>query len=151
MSEYLKSLCTAATLLSVSLFPFPARQGLRRAAGIVFALLFLLLLLPRDGSFSLDTLLVFSDPPEISVGEAYESVLASSVAEGIREDLASRFSLNKNAFAIETDLTLSAEALSGSYLRLYLCKENFFADATAILRYVENTYSVSCEVCYVRN
>ncbi len=151
MLEYLKSLCAASALLSLSLLLFPNRQGLKRAAGIVFSLLFLLLLLPRDGSFSLDTLLSLSDPPDVAAGELYENALATSVTEGIREDLATRFSLDEDALRIETDLCLSAEALSGSYLRLYLGKENFFADATGVLRYVEKTYSVSCEVCYVRD
>ena len=149
MTDYLRALTFAAALVSLALLFFPERRGLRRTAQTAFSLLFLLLLLPRDGSFLPKELLSLSDPPKIEAGTDYQNALSSSVSEGIRRDLASRFSLSEADLSIETDLILTEEALTGSYLYLFLGGKNFFADATAILRYVESTYGVRCEVCYV--
>ena len=149
MMEYFRSITAACALLSLSLLFFPNRAGPRRAAETVFSILFLLLLLPRGELALPDGLFSLSEAPDVAVGEEYENALAASVSEGIREDLSSRFSLRKDALSIKTDLVLSEKALTGSYLHLYLSKENFFADATAVLRYVEHAYSVPCEVYYV--
>ena len=150
--DFLRSLTTAAALLSTALLFLPKDEGLRRTTQTVFALLFLLLLLPRDGSFSLDELLPnIEETPTLSAGEEYENTLAYAVKEGITSDLSDRFSLNPEAMEIETDIRLTQEAMTGTFLRLTLGKENFFADAPQILRYIKNTYSVECEVQYVGN
>jgi len=150
--EFLKTLTTAAALLSVALLFLPKEEGLRRATQTVFSLLFLLLLLPRDGSFSPGDLLPHTEQSApVPPGEEYEDALAHAVTEGIRSDLVNRFSLDPEALVIETDLCLTEEAMTGTYVHLTLSKANFFADATQLLRYVKNTYSVECEVRYAGN
>jgi hypothetical protein len=152
MMEFLKTLTAAAAFLSLALLFLPRDEGLRRGAQTVFSLLFLLLLLPRDGSFSFEELIPSPESyPDVSAGEEYEDTLSYAVVAGITSDLVDRFSLDPDALHIQTDITLTQEAASGTYLHLSLGRKNFFADATQLLRYVKNTYSVECEVRYVGN
>lgn len=151
MMEFFKTLAVAAALLSLSLLFLPEKPGLRRASQTVFSLLFLLLLIPKDGSFVFTDLLPTSSADTVEAEDIYKETLSASVTAGVKADLVSRFSLDPSALSLETDLSLSESALSGSYLRLYLGKENFFADASSILRYVKNTYSLECEVHFVGN
>ena len=146
--EFLKTITAAAALLSLALLFLPTDEGLRRGAQTVFSLLFLLLLLPRDGTFSFDDLIPSAESyPDVSAGEEYEGALSYAVLAGITSDLVDRFSLDPDALYI----ALTEEAVSGTYLHLSLGSKNFFADATQLLRYVKNTYSVECEVRYVGN
>lgn len=145
MTEFLRSLVLAAAFLSLAVLFIPEKAGIRKASLSALSLLFLLLLFPKDGSFSLEALLPGEDVPA-PPNAGYSEILKEAVEEGIRKDLVERFSLNANAVQIKTDLTASEAGLLGSYLRLSLGRENFFADAGAILRYVEATYGVDCEV-----
>lgn len=150
--EFLKPLTFAAAFLSLALLFLPEKEGIRRAATLLFSLLFLLLLLPRDGSFSVSDLLPNVKENAIAEeSETYSALLADSVREGIRLDLSGRFALDSEELTLETDISLTEKGISGTYLRLLLGKANFFADATSIIRYAENTYSVICEVSYVGN
>lgn len=150
--EFFQALTCAAALLSLALLFLPKDEGIRRGAQTVFALLFLLLLLPRDGSFSLGDFFSYGeDPPVISTGGAYEDTLKYAVQAGITADLSDRFSLDPDGLTIETDILLTEDAVTGTYVYLTLSRENFFADATQLIRYVKNTYSVECEVRYVGN
>ena len=147
--EFLKTLCTVAALLSLALLFLPEKAGLKRASYTAFALILLLFLIPKDGTFTLDTLLSFEEQATPPSDEIYEETLKAAVAEGIKSDLSSRFSLNTEALFINTDLAMTDKGLTGSYLSLSLGKENFFADATSLLRYLKNTYPVDCEVHFL--
>lgn len=147
--EFLKTLCSVSALLSLALLFLPEKPGIKRASYTVFALLLLLFLIPKDGSFSLDRLLSFEEQSESPSGGTYEEVVKGAVADGIKKDIVSRFSLDEAGVTVETDLALTEGGLSGSYLSLSLGKENFFADVSALLRYLKNTYSVDCEVHFL--
>ena len=150
--EFLKPLTLAAAFLSLALLFLPEKEGIRRSATLLFSLLFLLLLLPRDGSFSFADLFPTVEEHTIEAEcETDTTLLADSVKEGIRRDLSDRFSLDGEGLSLETDLALTDAGISGTYLCLSLGKSNFFADAASIIRYAENTYSVTCEVSYVGN
>ena len=149
--EFLKTLCQCAALLSLALLLVPEKKGIREASFTAFSLLLLLFLIPKDGSFTISSLLPEAEIEEIPPGEAYEEALKSAVSDGIKQDLVGRFSLVANAVTLSSDLALTETGLEGSYLSLSLGKENFFADVTALLRYVENTYGVDCEVHFLGN
>lgn len=148
MMEFLKTLCTAAAFLSLALLFVPDRDGVRRASLTVLSLLFLLFLIPKDGSFDITALLSFAEAEEYPDGDAYNEAISKGIKEGIKKDLCSRFSLSKEGIRLDTDLSLDTGALSGSYLSLALGKENFFADASGVLAYLEKTYGVDCEVYF---
>ena len=147
--EFLKTLCSVSALLSLALLFLPERQGIKRASYTVFSLVLLLFLIPKDGAFQISELITLEEgavaPPE----EAYQETLAAAVEEGIKADIVSRFSLNADAVTVKTDLALTDDGLVGSRLSLTLGKENLFADVTSLLRYLENTYSVDCEVHFI--
>ncbi len=149
MMEFFKTLCTAAALLSLALLFVPEKKGLRDATFTAFSLLLLLLLLPKDGSFTLSSLITFEENETLPPGDAYEETVKAAVNEGIKRDIVDRFSLAPDAVMVDGDLTVTESGLSGSSLSLSLGKENFFADVTALLRYLENTYGVDCEVHFL--
>jgi len=149
MMEFFKTLCVAAALLSLALLVVPEKKGIRDATFTAFSLLLLLFLFPKDGSFSLASLMHFEESEELPSDDAYGETVKEAIAEGIKKDIVTRFSLNAAAITLESDLTLTETGLSGSYLSLSLGKENFFADVTALLRYLENTYGVDCEVHFL--
>lgn len=149
MSEYLKTLCSGATLLSLALLFLPEKPALRRAALTVFSLILLLLLLPGGDTFSVTELFPDSESESVPLGDVYIETVAGAVNEGVRADLCSRFSLAAADVRIESDLTLTETALEGSYIHLYLGGENLGADAASLLRYVQNTYGLDCEVHFV--
>lgn len=151
MMEFLKTLCSTAALVSVALLFLPEEKGIRNAAFTAFSLILLLLLLPKDGSFSLSSLITLDEGAPLPESGVYGETVETAVAEGIKRDLVSRFSLNADAVTLVSDLTLTDTAISGSYLSLSLGKENFFADVTALIRYVKNTYGVDCEVHFIGN
>ena len=147
--EFLKTLCSVSALLSLALLFLPERQGIKRASYTVFSLVLLLFLIPKDGAFQISELITLEEgavaPPE----ETYQETLAAAIEEGIKADIVSRFSLNADAVTVKTDLALTDDGLVGSRLSLTLGKENLFADVTSLFRYLENTYSVDCEVHFV--
>ncbi len=149
MLAFFKTLCVAAAFLSLALLFLPEKPGIRKASLSAFSLLFLLLLIPKDGSFDLHGLLSFSDAPDPEAGDAYTETVTEAVERGILSDLCTRFSLSSENARVESDLSPSSEGVSGSYLRLFLGEENFFADAGAVMRYIKNTYGVDCEVRFV--
>lgn len=151
MMDFLKTLCTAAAFLSLALLFIPERAGMRRASITVLSLLFLLFLIPKDGSFDLSSLLSFEKEVEYPAGDAYTETLEKAIKDGIQKDVCSRFALSSDAVLLDTDLTLADGRLTGSYLFLSLGKENFFADATGVLSYLEKTYGVDCEVYFYGN
>ena len=148
MSEFLSTLCHAAALLSLAVLFVPEKEGIKKASLSAFSLLFLLLLFPKDGSFSLNAL--FTLPEETPLPDTgYTEVIEEAVARGIVLDLCDRFSLSEDGVKIETDVTVTETKVTGSYLHLTLGKENLFADAGAVLRYIKKTYGVDCEVSYL--
>ena len=147
--EFLKTLCSVAALLSLALLFLPEKAGIKRASSTAFALVLLLFLIPRDGTFTLDSLLSFEEQATPPSDDTYEETLASAVTDGIKSDLSSRFSLNAEALIVDTDLAVCDKGITGSYLSISLGKENFFADATSLLRYLKNTYPVDCEVHFL--
>ena len=147
--EFFKTLCTMAAFLSVALLFVPEKKGIREASLTAFALLLLVFLIPKDGSFALSDLLSFEENEQLPSDSIYEETVKKATVEGVRRDLIDRFSLDAEGISLEGDLTLTEEGISGSYLSLSLGKENFFADATALLRYVEKTYGVDCEVHFL--
>ena len=149
MIEFFKTLCTAAAFLSLALLFVPEKKGIRDATFTAFSLLLLLLLFPKDGTFSLSSLITLEEVEEMPSDGIYEETVKGAVADGIKKDIVNRFSLDANAVTVKSDLTLTETGLSGSYLSLSLGKENFFADVTALLRYIENTYGVDCEVHFL--
>jgi hypothetical protein len=149
MLAFFKTLCITAAFLSLALLFLPEKPAIRKASVSAFSLLLLLLLIPKDGSFDLSGLLSLSGVPEAEVGDAYTETVTEATRRGILSDLCTRFSLSTEAVIVESDLSPSGEGFSGSYLRLFLGKENFFADAGAVIRYVKNTYGVDCEVRFV--
>lgn len=151
MLAFFKTLCVCAAFLSLAVLFLPEKPGIRKASLSAFSLLFLLLLIPKDGTFDLNSLLSLSDSPEAEVGDAYTETVTEAVERGILADLCSRFSLSAEGISVESDLLPCSEGFSGTYLHLWLGKENFFADAGAVIRYVENTYNVDCEVHFVGN
>ena len=109
----------------------------------------LLLLVPKDGSFSLSSLLHPGENAILPENGIYEETVKTAIADGIKQDLIRRFSLNADDVTLTSDLTVTDTGLSGSFVRLSLGKNNFFADVTAILRYLQNTYPVDCEVQFL--
>lgn len=149
MMEFFETLCVSSALLSLALLFVPEKKGIREASITAFSLLLLLFLIPKDGSFSISSLLSFEENIELPSDGVYEGTVKEALSEGIRRDLIDRFSLKKEGISVDTDLTLGEEGIFGSYLSLSLGKENLFADVTAILRYIENTYGVDCEVHFL--
>lgn len=147
--EFLKTICTVAALLSLALLFLPEKPAVKRAVYTAFSLLLLLFLIPKDGSFDISSLISLDSPAETPESGVYEETLKAAVADGIRREVADRFSLNPDGVSVDTDITLTEAGLSGSYLSLSLGKENFFADATALLRYLKATYPVDCEVHFL--
>ena len=147
--EFLKTLCAVSALISLALLFLPERQGIKRASYTVFSLILLLFLIPKDGSFQISDLITLDEGASLPEEDLYGDALTAAVAEGIKTDIVSRFSLNGDAVTLKTDITPTEEGLSGSYLSLSLGEENFFADVSSLLRYLENTYSVDCEVHFV--
>ena len=148
MLAFLRSLCCAAALLSLAVLFVPEKDGIKKASLSAFSLLFLLLLFPKDGSFSLNDLLTLPEDTVVSDTQ-YTEVLENAVAQGILLDLCDRFSLSSDGVHIKTDVTVSETGITGSYLHLSLGKENLFADAGAVLRYIKKTYGVDCEVSFL--
>ncbi len=151
MMDFLKTLCTAAALLSLTLLFVPERAGVRRASLTLFSLLFLLFLIPKDGSFDISDLISFEESAPVPPSDAYGEALAEGIKDGVKRDLCARFSLAPDGLRLDSDLTLKDGALSGSYLSVSLGRENFFADATGMLSYLEKTYGVDCEVYFYGN
>lgn len=149
MIEFFKTLCTTAACLSLALLFVPERKGIRNATFTVFSLVLLLLLVPRDGSFSISSLLHPDENAILPENGIYEETVKTAIADGIKQDLIRRFSLNADDVTLTSDLTVTDAGLSGSFVRLSLGKNNFFADVTAILRYLQNTYPVDCEVQFL--
>ena len=149
--EFLKTLCLCAAFLSLALFFVPEKGGIRRASLTLFSLLFLLFLIPKDGSFDISSLLSFEAPEQLPPSDAYNETLSSGIREDIKKDLCTRFSLSSDAVFLETDMTVKDGKLSGSYLSLSLGRENFFADATGVIAYLQKTYGVDCEVHFYGN
>ena len=147
--EFLKTLCTVSALLSLALLFLPERQAIKRASYTVFSLVLLLFLIPKDGSFQISELITLEEEAVSPEEDSYKEVLSAAVIEGIKTDIVSRFSLNPDAVTLQTDLTPTEDGLSGSYLSISLARENFFADVSSLLRYLENTYPVDCEVHFV--
>ena len=145
---FLKTVCTVSALLSLALLFLPEKPAVKRAAYTAFSLLLLLFLIPKDGSFDISSLISL-DTAETPESDVYEETLHAAVADGIRREVADRFSLNLDGVSVDTDMTVTESGLSGSYLSLSLGKENFFADATALLRYLKATYPVDCEVHFL--
>ena len=145
---FLKTICTVSALLSLALLFLPEKPAVKRAAYTAFSLLLLLFLIPKDGSFDISSLISL-DTAEAPESDVYEETLHAAVADGIRREVADRFSLNLDGVSVDTDMTVTESGLSGSYLSLSLGKENFFADATALLRYLKATYPVDCEVHFL--
>jgi hypothetical protein len=148
---YFRSILGGAALLSLALLFVPERESLRRATLTVFSLLLLLLLLPAEGLPDLPSLFPKEEGEKVTLGEAYIETVRGAVSDGVRTDLCTRFSLSPADVRIESDLALTAEALTGTYLRLYLGKENGGADAAAILRYIQNAYGLRGEVHFTWN
>lgn len=147
MSEFFTSLCTGAALLSLALLFVPEKEGIKKTTLSAFSLLFLLCLFPKDGSFSFDSLLLLpEDPPLPDAG--YTETVKDAVKTGIVRDLCDRFSLSEGGILLETDIVVTENGITGSFLRLSLGKENLFADAGAVLRYIKKTYGVDCEVSF---
>lgn len=149
MMDFLKTLCTTAALLSLALLFVPEQKGIRSASFTAFSLILLLFLIPKDGSFSISSLLSFDGASFSPENGVYEETVQTAVVLGIKKDVVSRFGLSADAVEIDTDLVLTDTGLSGTRLSLFLGRENFFADATALVRYVKNTYGVDCEVHFL--
>lgn len=146
---FLKTLCTMAALLSLALLFLPENQKIKRASYTVFSMLLLLFLIPKDGSFTPKELLSFEEHAVIPDNGIYDETVKKALVQGMKDDIVSHFSLDAEGVLIDTDLTLQEEELVGSYLSVTLGKENFFADVTALLRYLKNTYPVDCEVHFL--
>lgn len=147
--EFLKTLCTVSALISLALLFLPEASGIKRASYTAFALLLLLFLIPKDGSFRIADLITFESKEEAPESDAYEETVQGAIVNGIKADIASRYSLDTADVAVSTDLTLNEEGLTGSYLSLTLCGKGFFADVTSLLHYLESAYAVDCEVHFV--
>ena len=140
-----------AALLSLATLFLPKEEGVRRASLTLFSLLFLLFLIPKDGSFALSSLITLPETDFSGTSDAFDEALQDGILSGIAGDLCDRFSLAPAALRLEGDLTLAGDALSGTYLSVSLGKENLFADATGILTYLKKTYGVDCEVHFYGN
>lgn len=148
---YFRSILSGASLLSLALLFVPERESLRRATLTVFSLLLLFLILPAEGTLDLPALLPSEESETVALGEAYIETVKGAVTEGVRTDLCTRFSLDPKGVRIESDLTLTEKALSGTYLSVYLEKENAGADAASLLRYIQNAYGLRGEVHFIWN
>lgn len=141
-----KSICAAAALISIASLFLPKRAGVRKATVTAFSLIFLLAILPRGGLSELSSLLSLPDTPAVQESESYEQAVKESFLDGVKQDLCSRFDLDKEALSVESDLSLTAGEAHLSYLHILLGGKNFFADVPSVLRYVEGSYGVDCEV-----
>ena len=148
---YFRSILSGAALLSLALLLVPERESLRRATLTVFSLVLLLLILPTNGTLDLPSLFPAEESEAVPLGEAYIETVKGAITEGVRTDLCTHFSLVPADVRIESDLVLTEEALSGTYLYVYLGKENAGADAASLLRYIQNAYGLRGEVHFIWN
>ncbi len=144
--EFLKTLCVTAALLSLAVLFLPEKKNIRSAALSLFSLIFLLALLSVDPEFSLSSLLSPEEGVPLPPTEDYTETLSEAVREGIRADIAERFSIEREDIAVKSDLLPTEEGFSGSYLYVSLGGQGFFADVPRLLAYIRETYHENCEV-----
>ena len=148
--EFLKTLCFTAALLSLATVLLPKRKGLKEAMLTAFGLIFLLSVMRADALSSLPSLLLPEEQPPAEEGaEAYEEALLTGLAAGIKNDLCAKFSLDPEGLAVDCALSLSEGEAHVSRVSLVLKNQNFFADATAMLKYTRAAYGLDCEVSFV--
>ncbi|MBQ9735214.1 MAG: hypothetical protein IJV96_00325 [Clostridia bacterium] len=114
-----------------------------------FSLVFLLFLLPSGADFSFPSLLPGIEEGEAVSGEAYEETVKRETLAAVKADLCRRFSIGKDALALSGEITLDGEDFAIRSLTLTLSGTGFFADASSLLRYVEENYTTHCEVHFV--
>lgn len=144
--EFLKTLCVTAALLSFAVLLLPEKKNIRSAALSLFSLVFLLVLLSGDPDFSFSALLPSEETEAIPPTEDYTETLCEAVREGIRADVAERFSLRREDITVKSDLIPTEEGFAGSFLSVSLGGRGFFADVPRLLTYLRKTYHENCEV-----
>ena len=142
----MKTLCTTAALLSLAVLFLPDKKGIRTSALTLFSLIFLLVLISLEPNFSLSSLLPSDESESLPPSAEYTETMSAAVADGIRADIAERFSLKKETVVVKSDLLPTAEGLLGTYLTVSLYGSGFFADTPRLLAYLKETYHESCEV-----
>lgn len=147
--EFLKTVCFTAALLSLATLLLPKRRGLREAMLTAFGLIFLLSVMRADALSSLPTLLLPETEPPVTEGEAYGEALLAGVTAGIKSDLCAKFSLDPEGLTVDCALSVSEKEARLTRVSLVLGKQNFFADATAMLKYTRAAYGLDCEVSFV--
>ena len=148
--DYLKALLGASALVSIATAFAPMREGVRRAVLSAFAVVFLLLLIPKD--LALD----FSFPqalPEASTDAAvyYTDAWQEGLERGLLLDLCDKFSLDRDAISLQSEVTVHENTVEISYLSVTLHGENAFADATGMVRYIEKAYGCRSEIHLAAN
>lgn len=144
--EYAKAILCALSLISVATALAPSREGVRRATLSAFSIILLFLLLPR-GEIDLSSLFSFDEviTPEAST-PVYSEAWREGVENGIRDDLASRFSLDKEDIAVSAALLFEENEVTLTHLSLTLSGGGVYSDATGMLRYIEKSYGVFAEL-----
>lgn len=144
--EYAKAALSAISLISIASALAPSREGLRRATLSAFSVILLVLLIPR-GELDFSSLFSFgeADIPEESA-PAYSEAWKAGVENGIRDDISSRFSLDKEDIAVSCTLLFEENEVEITHLSLTLSGDGVRADATGMLRYIEKNYGVFAEL-----
>ncbi len=144
--EYAKAALSAISLISIASVLAPSREGVRRATLSAFSVILLVLLIPR-GELDFSSLFSFgeADIPEESA-PAYSEAWKGSVENGIRDDISSRFSLDKEDIAVSCTLLFEENEVEITRLSLTLSGDGVLADATGMLRYIEKNYGVFAEL-----
>ncbi len=143
--EYFSAALSALSLVSLASVLAPARESVRRAALSALSLLLLLLLIPK-GEFDLSALSLFNEQTPPPVSEEYGSVWKEGVENGIKSDLCERFSLSPDSILADAALTFDENEIRLTALSLTLSGKNATADATGMLRYIEESYGVYAKI-----
>ena len=103
------------------------------------------MLIPK-GELDLQSLPLFKEDEPPPISEEYEAVWKEGVENGIKSDLCERFSLSRDAISANATLAFDETEIKLCALSLTLSGKNVTADATGILRYIEESYGVYAKI-----
>ena len=143
--EYFSAALSSIALISIASVLAPARESVRRASLSALSLILLLFLIPK-GELDLHALPLFKEEEPPPVSEEYGAVWKEGVESGIKSDLCERFSLSRDGVFADATLSFEEAEIRLCALSLTLSGKNATADATGILRYIEENYGVYAKI-----